>query len=109
MPRVFIPSVPSRYDPLSQRHIPTIDLSMAEAFGALVPLVDLDASLRDTHAIAELKARMREFESTDYILAAGDIVLVAAALAMACRAHGSAKVLRWDRLTRTYDCVEVNL
>lgn len=94
-PKVFIPSLPAR----------SVDLSAAREYGHVVTIVAGEVRMpEDLVAVAETPIGPR-----DYIVAVGDVVLVAAAITHACRRNESARVLRWDRKRQTYDTVEVKL
>lgn len=107
--RVYLPSVSTRYDPLSQGRVPTIDLSSAASYGELVlltekrQLTDLPAALED------IKDNLADCIPTDYLVSIGDVALVAAAIAYICDMHGSVNLLIWDRNSRKYECLEVSL
>lgn len=98
---VYIPSLPTRYDMATQQDVPMIDLNPAAAYGELRVLSEHPATEGDVD-------RMRvPITADDYILAVGDVVLVAALIAHALVTTGAARVLRWDKHKRDYDVWEV--
>lgn len=104
---VFIPHVPSRWDTVSKGRVPSLDLNPAALFGSFRVLVsDLD----DMHkATSLIKHGLTGITQSDYVLAVGDPVLIAAAIAYACQHLGTVRVLRWSRRSHRYDVVEVTL
>lgn len=57
-------------------------------------------------ALREVKSSSHQIEREDYIVAVGDVVLLALAIASALNRNGRAQVLRWDSKSKEY-CVEV--
>jgi len=111
-PRVFLPSVPTRYDPISNKRVSSIDLKPAMKFGELVTLVDPQNSYRDDQihdAIIELQEKLHDFGADDYLLCVGDPILIAAAMTYASDRTSTVKVLRWEKSRREYDCAEITL
>jgi|AntRauTorcE11898_2_1112593.scaffolds.fasta_scaffold00643_7 hypothetical protein len=111
-PKVFLPSVPTRYDPISSKRIPSIDLKPAMRYGELVQLVSLQAGFREDEiheAIETLQEGLQNYTSEDYILCVGDPILMAAAITYATDLSQTVKVLRWDKVKREYDCAEITL
>lgn len=109
MTKVFLPSIPSRYDPLSGKRVPSVDLTKAQSFGDLVPLVPIDQELPTQAAIDVLAEGMAEFEENDYLVAIGDVALVAAAISYACDIWGQVNLLKWDRKRSEYYLETINL
>ena len=110
---VFIPHVPTRYDPLTDSRVPTLDLNPAATFGQLVRLTTPSAGplTQDNLDVAlnEIQHGISGIQPDDYVVAVGDPILVAAAIAYASDINGSVKVLRWDRHNHCYNCLEVPL
>lgn len=111
-PNVYLPSVPTRYDPISNGRVASIDLKPAMKFGELVTLLDPQHGYREDQiheAINELQEGLRDFQPDDYLLCVGDPILIAAAIAYASDMQQSVKVLRWEKTRREYDCTEITL
>lgn len=109
MTKVYIPSVPTRYDPASSSRISAVDLNPATKFGELDILVPLDGT-RDIHEeIGIIRDGLSEIKRGDFIVAVGDPILIAAAIAYACDMLGEVRVLRWDRISKRYSVLEVVL
>lgn len=108
-PTVFIPNVPTRIDALSGRLVSAVDLNPAARYGRLRPLVE--GPIGDmTEAIACVRAGAAGATQEDYVLVVGDILLITVAMvAVAGRCDGQVRTLRWDRMRRQYDVVEVKL
>lgn len=111
---VFIPHLPTRYEPLNGGRVPTIDLTPAAEFGRLVLLSELERSGSITQEvlprlIGQINFGMAAFKAGDCIVAVGDPILVAAAISYASDLCGSVTVLRWDRHTKSYSELEVTL
>ena len=100
MRTVFIPQLPTRLDKATGALVPAIDVNPASAFGNLTILFSSDVPR--SQAIAEVAARSREIGPADYILAVGDVALLALAVVHAVLRNGSATLLRWDSESRTY-------
>ncbi len=116
MIQVFVPHCPTRYDPLDQRRVPTVDLAPAAAFGKLRRLTNESISLHDQHgmdiAIGQVLLALEESDisADDFILAVGDPVLIGVSIAKALElTDGKVNVLRWDRTNRAYIKFEVEI
>lgn len=112
MPRVFIPAVPTRYDPIKDGRISSIDLRPAMHFGELTVLVpDIYPITNDNcgDTLAAIRAGLVGMSANDFVLAVGDPILIAAAIAYADDMNGVVKVLRWDRRIQNYHTIEVRL
>jgi len=109
MAKVFIPNLPTRYDNVTQKRIPSIDLNPASVFGELQPIFEGKPSNYDDAFDAIEDCIKGEMMPGDYILSVGDVILVAAAILYANEAFDCARVLRWDRQQHRYEKVEVKL
>jgi hypothetical protein len=112
--KVYIPHVVTRYDSVLQCRVPVIDLTPARDYGEFVMLLDPefrlnanDASLHE--AFETVRDGARAITPDDYILCSGDVALTAVTIATACKAHGKCNLLRWDKMRREYDQLEVAL
>lgn len=105
MPRVFIPSVPTRFDAVTQTRIPSMDLNPAADYGELVVMSEAGEEMES--AIDRVYSLSQNVGKDDFLLAVGDIVLIAAAIAYISDNLGSARILRWDKHERKYHMVEV--
>lgn len=110
--KVYIPHLPTRYDRATESRVPSIDINPARQYGEFVRLLDPEKNVHAgmlADAIEEVGDNMADFNEEDAILAVGDVVLIAAAIAKANDIHGSCRVLRWDRTSKSYDLIEVCL
>ena len=111
MSKVFVPQQPSRFDAATRLWIPTVNLDPAKEYGAVEVMLPPNANrLHTAPLIAALKDKMSEFTEHDYIVAVGDPSLIAAAACIAARKTGGLlKMLKWDRMSRNYISVEIQL
>lgn len=111
MSKVFVPQQPSRFDAATRLWIPTVNLDPAKEYGAVEVMLPPNANrLHTAPLIAALKDKMSEFTEDDYIVAVGDPSLIAAAACIASRKTGGLlKMLKWDRMSRNYIPVEIQL
>jgi|AntRauTorcE11898_2_1112593.scaffolds.fasta_scaffold07893_1 hypothetical protein len=110
--RVFIPQVPTRYDGILGRRVPTLNLSEARVHGQAVIMTDPEARMETEDlpdALESIKTAMAKFRPLDCILCVGDVVLLAAAITYAIDTHGSVRLLRWLKREKTYEMTEVTL
>lgn len=107
--KVFVPSVPTRFDPVEGGRVPAIDLRPATTYGELVVMCRARSPLQqsDLPTMSELRAQLAELRPEDYVLAAGDPVLIGMTLAAALTVQPRVLVLRWSRTAADYDCLEV--
>lgn len=110
--KVFVPQCPMRLDPLTGNRVASINLGPAASYGKLVelcrPRVPMDKHELNT-SLQLIERGLECSEVTDYIVACGDPILIAAAIHYQTKRHGKAVVLRWDRNTRSYTDLEVML
>lgn len=107
MNNVFIPDIPTRYDKATDSRIPSIDLNPASQFGELVPMSS--SGNPNEVQMEEVRETASRVGPEDYVLCVGDIVLTALAIASVCAVNGSVRLLRWDRESRSYNVVTVEL
>lgn len=105
----FIPQQPSKYDKDTRLWIPIVDIQQVEQFGTPVVMIPPNAGRGSTAPLVDvIKAKMRDYTIDDYIVALGDPSLIAAAACIAAKATGGVvKMLKWDRIVKTYISVEV--
>lgn len=110
MSKVYVPQVPSKYDPATKLWVPTVNLDHAKEFGEVVVMLPPNANrLHINPLITALREQMKDFTEQDYIVAVGDPSLIAAAACIAVRkTNGLLRILKWDRLSSAYIPVEAN-
>lgn len=90
-----------------------IDLTPAEDFGKVEVLFDRrDQSLSPAPMVFHLRRQLKNFSDDDYIICLGDPSAVAIAFAVACDmnpAGDRAKLLKWDRKSKRYVEVRVDI
>lgn len=114
MPRVFVVQVPSRRE--AGEWVPKYDLSAAEAFGELVPILPPgNVPIDPAASMPRLREALRTFDfRSDHLLLLGDPVAIARATAALCcrrafleEAAGASlppiSVLKWDRRAGGYE------
>lgn len=106
--KVYIPQLPTRYDKATNQRIPSIDANPASQFGELVTIFGQDVNR--TRALATMRAEKPigvDIGPEDYILAVGDVVLLALTIVHALQRNGRATLLRWDNETKSYRTEEI--
>lgn len=111
MPKVYAPSVPSRFDSGTQMWIPTVDLSAAQRFGELIVMLPPNAARAGLGpCVSALKERMQDYGKDDMLIGVGNPQLIGAASIVAARATcGVLRMLTWDRFARDYSLTEVRV
>ena len=112
--KVHIPHVPTRYDPITNKRVPSLNLTPAGLFGELNVLLPDVEEVRVSDMQDELsrirRAMFNSYSPEDFICCVGDPVLLAATLkAAAGLYYAPVKVLRWDRSRKTYIKTEITL
>ena len=111
MARVFAPQLPSRYDSSIQCWVPTVNLDPAKVFGDIEILLPPEASrmpVEDLYSI--LEPMLSDITKNDWLLAVGDPVVMSIVVAIATdKLDGLLRVLRWDKRTRHYESIELQL
>lgn len=109
--RVFVPQVPSRFDPPTQLWVPTVDLTAANKFGEVVVMLPPAANrLHTAPLVAAIKERMADFAPHDYLVAVGDPSLMVIAGCVAARKNlGRLRLLKWDRRAKDYLPTEIQI
>ena len=103
--RVFVPSLPTRWDGIAEQRSAVYDLSPAKIYGTLFSLsIDVQEAQEALTAIAN---GMADFSENDYILAIGDVTRIVAAVLAAKEKLSSAKLLQWDKRSQQYLITEV--
>ena len=95
----------------SQGVLKTSDLSAAAVYGDLeVLILSNDIGIALQPLVASLKHALKDFCDDDYILTVGDPVAIGMATSIAANANrGRVKFLRWDRQTRSYIKIKVEI
>ena len=90
----------------------SLNLAKATRFGELEALLprNITITMQPDSILAELRRRLREFTSDDYLLLTGDPLAIALAVTAAGAANeGIVTVLKWDRELGDYYPVRVDL
>ena len=118
--RVFVPSLPTRYDAATGEQVPTLDLRAALEFGELVVItkgpmrlgnqLNNAMGLVDDTIDTQDESTRYDYKRGDCILMIGDCVLNAVAVTAGINAGGGfhpVTVLRWNRKDQSYNEVEI--
>lgn len=112
MPRIYTPSVPTRYDPATESRVSSVDLRPAMQFGDMIVMLPDPLQMNTDNCSKMLDAlhgAIGNICPEDFIIAIGDPIIISAAIAYACEINGFVQVLRWDRQTHSYTNVVVVL
>jgi hypothetical protein len=101
--------MPARWDEATNMWIPTLNLTPAARWGELVVLFQQNVSRAATSAIVQaMREKMDGFTEEDCLVAVGDPALLASASCIAARKCGGLlRILRWDRMARDYNLLEL--
>lgn len=110
-PRVFIPQVPSRFDTAAKVWIPRYDMSSAQKYGKLVVLFEPEMSRAPAAPlIVALREKLADARENDWLLCAGDPLMIAASAVILSRAWKQRlRLLKWDYRLHGYIEVEVKV
>ncbi|MCK1668666.1 hypothetical protein [Bradyrhizobium sp. 153] len=111
MSRVFVVQQPAVFDRVLKTFVPKYDLTPAAAHGRLVYLLGPGNIFKDRmdQATKQIARVMSDYSMRDCLLAVGDPVAIAAAVMIAGkRTGGVVRLLKWDRLSASYECFSVN-
>ncbi len=111
MPKVFIPQVPSRRDAGANAWVPTVNLDPARLYGDIVVMLPPEASRLPMAKVKPLmEEMMNEYTKEDCVMAVGDPTVYAVATCLAAiKTNGLLRMLKWDRLSSSYNLVEIQL
>jgi hypothetical protein len=111
MSKVFVTHEPTKWDETAQRLVPIFNLTPAAVYGDLEILLPAGASLISTVPMVRMmRDRLAGFSDDDYILPAGDPAsMMAAGMIASSLNHGRVKVLRWDRQSRAYIPLQIDV
>jgi len=117
MTKVFVASLPMRWDAATKREVPSLDLNPAMEFGELVIITE---GRKDGEAMGDaielMEKRAQEFKNGDYVLMIGDPILNALFVAeIALRLHYDDDLhtpldincLRWVRKEHRYETIKI--
>jgi hypothetical protein len=109
-PRVFVTQNPMRrnvYNELVYKY----DLTAAREFGNLDVLLPSGPVQIEPHrSILQMRAKLRDFKSNDWLLCLGDPVVIAAASAIVAEVNGGVvPVLVWDRQVKKYLSIIIDI
>lgn len=96
---------------LRQGMVSAFDFTPAMEYGAIEILLPSGRVLTDSYKMVEhFYSRLSDFCDDDYILPTGDpAAMVAASMVAADVNDGRVKVLRWDKTSRRYCVIQIDL
>ena len=108
---VYITQEVMKRDFATGNFIPTMDFRKALEYGSLEVCLPLGrVSLTPGPTVQILSSKLRNFCDDDYLIAVGDPSVIAMAGAIAANNNmGRFKMLKWDRDTKQYIAVSVDL
>lgn len=111
MSRVFVVQNVCWNNPSSGQWESKHDISSAESFGPIEYLLEPNANpFNQSEVCADLMNALGNFGETDYLLLIGNPVLIGMAMSTAAAYNnGKVKVLQWDRRSRRYIPISVDL
>ena len=92
--------------------VPKFDLRPALDWGETEVLLPSGANNVVDHSgiVRVLKEKLANFGGDDYLIASGDPSMIALASAIAFQVnHGQLNLLKWERRTQSYVCVNLNI
>lgn len=92
--------------------VPKFDLSPAEEFGELVPLLSETARPfgNNRGIIDELRRKLESYSDRDHLLLIGNPILIGFAVAIAANSnHGRVSLLQWSGVHRRYIQVQAEV
>jgi hypothetical protein len=110
--RVFVVQQPAFYDRDKRAFVPKYDLSPASKHGRLVVMLGPGNIFKDrmAQAISQLRNMLATYTDSDFILAVGDPVAIAAAVLIAGEQTGGVvQLLKWDRISAAYEVFPVDI
>jgi hypothetical protein len=109
-PRVYIPQVPTRYDPVLRRTVPKFEsFDKAQEYGELVILLDRNSDVWDSDAcIAKLTEGLSEFDyKKDFLLPMGSHhFMLWTAMILAASKIPNLQTLQWHSRNNEYVVID---
>jgi len=109
VPKVYVPSLPTRFDAATKKHVPTLDLSAALKFGEIVVVTQgLIAPEQMEKAFETVMDSVVQFrDDKDFILPIGDPIINS--MFSGALEQGTFSFLRWNREDSNYKIVKVTI
>lgn len=109
-PRVFVVQKQLRQDPRSGDLVPKFDLSSAEKYGELVYVLSPTAAPWAADSImADIRDKLEDFQTTDFLLLIGNPVLIGLVSAVAADMAGRVQFLQWSGRQQSYIPVQATV
>ena len=110
-PKVFILQEPMKHDQATGRMVSAMNFAKASEYGDTVVCVPPgQVALSPQPLITRLKDCLRDYRDGDYVIAVGDPTVMFVAAMVLCELNrGQCQMLKWDKITRNYIAVQINL
>lgn len=110
MSKVFIPQE-VMYRNNTGALVPKFQMHLAEQYGELDVMLPYGNQLITPKVmIRKLKQKLKDFSDEDYILPTGDPITIGVAISAAADVNqGRVRLLRWDKVSKQYKIVNLNL
>lgn len=83
--------------------------SAGEQFGQLKNVFsNISRNYNPDSAVAHARRALADMHENDYLLMSGDPALCAICVTVAAEKQGKVRILRWDRVTMTYNPMVIN-
>lgn len=104
MSRVFVVQDQMVYNKQLKKSVPRFDLSPAEPFGEIIPILTYNANPFNPEVIIkEIKRKLSDFGPDDYLLLTGNPALIGFSVSIAAQANeGKVRLLQWSGDERRY-------
>ena len=106
--RVFMTQYPHRVDRMTQRFVPSKDMSPAQEFGHVIEILPPEASTATGNpaevwtAVVAMMAELDFNPDEDYFLPVGDVLGCCMVTTVLMRKFETVSVLKWNGQTRRY-------
>lgn len=111
MAKCYIIQEPMKRDHITGQMIPVMDFRKVLEYGEpVVCLTSGRVGLTPGPTIDTLRDKLRSFTDEDYIVSVGDPTgIFAAAMILGDINNGKCKLLKWDKESRRYICVQMDI
>lgn len=108
-PKVYVTQIPARLE--GGAWVPTVDISPAAEHGDVKILLPSGMNFHASSSVVkQLREGLRPFrDDVDFLLPLGDPLVMVLASALLGKRWGSFQMLKWDRFTRTYAPILVDV
>lgn len=111
MSKVFIIQEPMKWDDIKKEYLPFMDFRNAAEYGNLEVLIEPGLTVFSPGPMVKMiKERLKDIKPEDYLICVGDPAVIGIAVSIASIFNqGRVNLLKYNRKSKTYIKVEVNL